>query len=62
MGNGYEDPLVLRDVFSSLNIGGHPTSTENFTPLWTFEFNATNAYEVWDRTTDPLSFDIVEPR
>jgi hypothetical protein len=26
------------------------------------EFKRTNAYEVWERTTDPLLFDIVEPR
>ncbi|PPQ68833.1 LOW QUALITY PROTEIN: hypothetical protein CVT25_008881 [Psilocybe cyanescens] len=42
--------------------GGHPSSTEDFNPLWISEFKTTNAYEVWDRTTDPLLFDIVEPR
>ncbi|KIM40920.1 hypothetical protein M413DRAFT_445694 [Hebeloma cylindrosporum] len=42
--------------------GGHPTSTEDFNPLWISEFKSTNAYEVWNRTTDPLLFDIVEPR
>ncbi|KAH9480710.1 Late secretory pathway protein avl9 [Psilocybe cubensis] len=42
--------------------GGHPSSTEDFNPLWISEFKNTNAYEVWERTTDPLLFDIVEPR
>ncbi|KAF8957017.1 transport protein Avl9-domain-containing protein [Flammula alnicola] len=42
--------------------GGHPSSTEDFNPLWISEFKRTNAYEVWERTTDPLLFDIVEPR
>ncbi|KDR83014.1 hypothetical protein GALMADRAFT_238770 [Galerina marginata CBS 339.88] len=42
--------------------GGHPSSTEDFNPLWISEFKTTNAYEVWERTTDPLLFDIVEPR
>ncbi|KAF8182306.1 transport protein Avl9-domain-containing protein [Pholiota molesta] len=42
--------------------GGHPSSTEDFNPLWISEFKKTNAFEVWERTTDPLLFDIVEPR
>lgn len=42
--------------------GGDSSSTEDFNPLWISEFKKTNAYEVWDRTTDPLLFDIVEPR
>lgn len=39
-----------------------PTSTEDFNHLWMSEFKNTNAYEVWERTTDPMLFDIVEPR
>ncbi|KAF9465242.1 transport protein Avl9-domain-containing protein [Collybia nuda] len=42
--------------------GGDSNSTEDFNPLWISEFKTTNAYEVWERTTDPLLFDIVEPR
>ncbi|KAF8228557.1 hypothetical protein L208DRAFT_1403694 [Tricholoma matsutake] len=42
--------------------GGDANSTEDFNPLWISEFKKTNAYEVWERTTDPLLFDIVEPR
>jgi hypothetical protein len=37
-------------------------SREEFNPLWIAEFKRTNAYEVWERTTDPMLFDIVEPR
>jgi len=42
--------------------GGDANSTEDFNPLWISEFKKTNAFEVWDRTTDPMLFDIVEPR
>ncbi|KAL1745824.1 transport protein Avl9-domain-containing protein [Schizophyllum fasciatum] len=33
-----------------------------FNPLWLQEFRGTNAYELWERTTDSSLFDIVEPR
>ncbi|KAF5380691.1 hypothetical protein D9757_007039 [Collybiopsis confluens] len=39
-----------------------PTSTEDFNHLWMLEFKNTNAYEIWERTTDPMLFDIIEPR
>ncbi|KAJ3988067.1 transport protein Avl9-domain-containing protein [Lentinula detonsa] len=39
-----------------------PASTEDFNHLWMSEFKNSNAYEVWERTTDPMLFDIVEPR
>jgi len=42
--------------------GGHPSSIEDFNPLWISEFKRTNAYEVWERITDPVLFDIIEPR
>ena len=42
--------------------GADVNSSEDFNPLWIAEFKKTNAYEVWDRTTDPMLFDIVEPR
>ena len=41
---------------------GNPNSVQDFNMLWISEFKRTNAYEVWDRVTDPLLFDIVEPR
>ncbi|KAF7364855.1 UDENN domain-containing protein [Mycena venus] len=49
-------------VIISGGSGADATSTEDFNPLWIAEFKHTNAYEVWERTTDPLLFDIVEPR
>ncbi|KXN82796.1 Late secretory pathway protein AVL9 [Leucoagaricus sp. SymC.cos] len=42
--------------------GGDVSNTDDFNPLWISEFRNTNAYAVWDRITDPLIFDIVEPR
>ncbi|KAG5645998.1 hypothetical protein DXG03_004600 [Asterophora parasitica] len=42
--------------------GGDSNSAEDFNLLWISEFRKTNAYEVWNRITDPLIFDIVEPR
>ncbi|TCD68511.1 late secretory pathway protein avl9 [Steccherinum ochraceum] len=41
---------------------GDPNSVNDFNMLWIQEFKKTNAYEVWERVTDPLLFDIVEPR
>ncbi|KAJ7034260.1 transport protein Avl9-domain-containing protein [Mycena alexandri] len=49
-------------VIISGGSGGDANSTEDFNPLWISEFKHTNAYEVWERTTDPMLFDIVEPR
>ncbi|KAF7298782.1 UDENN domain-containing protein [Mycena indigotica] len=42
--------------------GNDANSAEDFNPLWISEFKHTNAYEVFERTTDPCLFDIVEPR
>jgi hypothetical protein len=42
--------------------GADANSAEDFNPLWISEFKKTNAFEVWDRTTDRMLFDIVEPR
>ncbi|KAF5377978.1 hypothetical protein D9615_006666 [Tricholomella constricta] len=42
--------------------GGDSSSAEDFNLLWISEFRKTNAYALWDRITDPLVFDIVEPR
>ncbi|KAK1220665.1 hypothetical protein PQX77_016491 [Marasmius sp. AFHP31] len=42
--------------------GAEASSAEDFNPLWIAEFKGCNAYETWDRTTDPSLFDIVEPR
>jgi hypothetical protein len=41
---------------------GDASMLEDFNTVWIAEFTKTNAYEVWDRSTDPMLFDIVEPR
>ena len=53
----------LRDSISILRAGGeNDTSMQDYNPLWVSELRRTNAYEVWERVTDPLIFDITEPR
>lgn len=42
--------------------GGDVANADDFNPLWISEFKNTNAYAVWNRITDPLIFDIIEPR
>lgn len=42
--------------------GGDVANADDFNSSWIAEFRNTNAYVVWDRITDPLIFDIVEPR
>ncbi|OAX44321.1 hypothetical protein K503DRAFT_679112 [Rhizopogon vinicolor AM-OR11-026] len=41
---------------------GDNNSIDDFNPLWIAEFTKTTAYDVWQRSTDPMLFDIVEPR
>ncbi|KAJ8593958.1 hypothetical protein M405DRAFT_730502 [Rhizopogon salebrosus TDB-379] len=41
---------------------GDDNSIDDFNPLWISEFTKTTAYDVWQRSTDPMLFDIVEPR
>ncbi|KAF8133682.1 transport protein Avl9-domain-containing protein [Boletus edulis] len=41
---------------------GDASTLEDYNIVWIAEFTKTNAYEVWDRSTDPMLFDIVEPR
>ncbi|KAI0770101.1 transport protein Avl9-domain-containing protein [Fomes fomentarius] len=41
---------------------GDPNSTQDFNAVWIQEYKKSHAYEVWDRVTDPLIFDIVEGR
>jgi len=42
--------------------GENDDSIQDYNPLWISELRRTNAYEVWERVTDPLLFDIAEPR
>ncbi|KAF8651950.1 hypothetical protein AX16_004593 [Volvariella volvacea WC 439] len=41
---------------------GNANPVDDFNPLWIAEFKKTNAFAVWERITDPMLFDIVEPR
>ncbi|THH14534.1 hypothetical protein EW146_g5804 [Bondarzewia mesenterica] len=42
--------------------GGDPSVMEDFNQVWIAEFKRTNAFQVWQRVTDPMLFDIIEPR
>ena len=48
-------------IFHGLD-GESNNSIQDYNPLWVSELRRTNAYEVWERVTDPLLFDIAEPR
>lgn len=39
-----------------------PTGLSSFNESWLAAFRKTHAFEVWDRNTDPVIFDLVEPR
>lgn len=49
-------------LITHYNVLGDPKSLQDFNLLWIQEFKKTNAYEVWERVTDPMLFDIVEAR
>lgn len=52
----------LISVIDPCDAGADSNSIADFNPVWIAEFKRTNAYEVWQRVTDPMLFDIVEPR
>ncbi|KAI0822074.1 transport protein Avl9-domain-containing protein [Trametes gibbosa] len=56
LARGQSNGVVIQDG------SGDPNSVQDFNPLWVQEFKRTHAYEVWDRVTDPLLFDLVEAR
>lgn len=39
-----------------------PTGLASFNESWLAAFRQTHAFMVWDRNTDPVIFDLVEPR
>jgi hypothetical protein len=58
---------LLFSLFAALLIrmspsGGDANTLDDFNPIWIAEFKRTNAFDVWQRITDPMLFDIVEPR
>ncbi|KAG6898417.1 hypothetical protein C0992_004128 [Termitomyces sp. T32_za158] len=61
----YQDFLAksaANRVMVTNGAGGTPTAPDDFNPVWLSEFRKTNAYEVWEKVTDPVIFDIIEPR
>ncbi|KAI8978701.1 transport protein Avl9-domain-containing protein [Trametes punicea] len=56
LAKGTNNGVVIQDG------SGDPNSIQDFNPLWIQEFKKSHAYEVWDRVTDPLLFDLVEAR
>ncbi|EJC97833.1 uncharacterized protein FOMMEDRAFT_114559 [Fomitiporia mediterranea MF3/22] len=50
------------DVVVTGGDGGDANAIQDFNPQWIAEFRRTNAFEVWNRVTDPMIFDIVEAR
>lgn len=54
--------LALRIYSYYLADGGDMNALQDFNLSWIAEFRRTNAFEVWDRITDPMLFDIVEAR
>ncbi|KAG8826375.1 late secretory pathway protein avl9 [Serendipita sp. 401] len=52
----------LTDNRSVLPAGDPNTSWEDFGEPFMSSFQATGAYDVWDRITDPVLFDIIEPK
>ncbi|KAI0335696.1 hypothetical protein GY45DRAFT_1316388 [Cubamyces sp. BRFM 1775] len=56
LAKGTNNGVVIQDG------SGDPNSVQDFNPLWIQEFKKSHAYEVWERVTDPLLFDLVEAR
>ena len=54
---GQNNGVVIAD-----GTGGDPNSVQDFNMVWIQEFKKSHAFEVWERVTDPLLFDIVEAR
>ncbi|KIY51564.1 hypothetical protein FISHEDRAFT_36921 [Fistulina hepatica ATCC 64428] len=59
---GTGSPNPWQGEWGALFVFGDIKQLLDFNPLWLAEFRATNAYEVWERTTDPMLFDIIEPK
>ncbi|KAM6494439.1 Transport protein Avl9 domain containing protein [Amanita muscaria] len=60
----YRDFILKGESSGVLISGGTGLASpwEDFNTVWIHEFKSTNAYEVWERVTDPLLFDLVESR
>lgn len=42
--------------------GNDPTGLSSFNESWLAAFKSTPAYAIWNAHTDPVIFDLVEPR
>ncbi|KAJ3554364.1 hypothetical protein NP233_g12437 [Leucocoprinus birnbaumii] len=60
--NGSSSKSEGSGVLITGGTGGDVANADDFNPLWISDFKNTNAYAVWNRITDPLIFDIIEPR
>ncbi|KAG6835927.1 hypothetical protein H0H93_013262 [Arthromyces matolae] len=60
----YRKPFMIPSLNAQEKkfLGGDSAAPDDFNPVWISEFRKTNAYEVWQKVTDPVIFDIVEPR
>jgi hypothetical protein len=56
------DSITRRSIDPLCASGGDVNALDDFNPIWIAEFKRTNAFDVWQRITDPMLFDIVEPR
>ncbi|OJT10231.1 Late secretory pathway protein AVL9 [Trametes pubescens] len=56
LAKGQNNGIMIQDG------SGDPNSIQDFNPLWIQEFKKSHAYEVWERVTDPLLFDLIEAR
>lgn len=57
--NPNADPLIASSGGGSLS---HSHSLAQFSTPWVKEFRSTPAFQSWDRVTDPVLFDIWEPK
>ncbi|EJD45652.1 hypothetical protein AURDEDRAFT_87548 [Auricularia subglabra TFB-10046 SS5] len=56
LAKGHQNGVLISDSDTGAN------ALQDFGLAWVTEFRRTNAFEVWDRVTDPTLFDIVEAK
>jgi hypothetical protein len=56
------DTLSCHECRSDWILGETKAGWEDFGELFLTSFNSTNVFEVWDRVTDPILFDLVDPK
>lgn len=58
----FQCALKMCQAEKKVGKGETNTSWDDFGELFLSSFQATHAHEVWDRITDPILFDIIEPK